>query len=103
MSDVLRVPAGGVDPHAVDTRATPAAGDRDRAAGERLQAEFSPRLTELQEKLYANGQEGDERRVLLVLQGLDTSGKDGTIKHVIGQIDAQGAQVSAFGKPTPEE
>ena len=103
MSDVLRVPAGGVDLSSVDTRATPAAGRRNRAHGEKLQAELAPQLRELQEKLYANGRAGDNRRVLLILQGLDTSGKDGTIKHVIGQIDPQGAQVTAFGPPTAEE
>ena len=53
--------------------------------------------------LYAEGRTGGTRSILLVLQGLDTSGKSGTIKHVIGQIDPQGAQVTAFGPPTPEE
>src|SRR4051794_20001487 len=53
--------------------------------------------------LYAEGRVGGTRSLLLVLQGLDTSGKSGTIKHVIGQIDPQGAQITAFKAPTPEE
>src|SRR4051812_50034545 len=53
--------------------------------------------------LYAEGRTGGKRSLLLVLQGLDTSGKSGTIKHVIGQVDPQGAQISAFKAPTPEE
>jgi PPK2 family polyphosphate:nucleotide phosphotransferase len=103
MSEVLRVPAGGVDLHSVDARSTPAANGRGKAAGAKLQDKLAPRLAELQEMLYAEGRTGGKRSVLLVLQGLDTSGKSGTIKHVIGQVDPQGARISAFKAPTPEE
>jgi PPK2 family polyphosphate:nucleotide phosphotransferase len=101
-SDLVRVPDGGIDIRSVDTRATPAApGGKQKAA--KLQEKLAPLLGELQEKLYANGRTGDTRSLLLVLQGLDTSGKSGTIKHVLGQIDPQGAQITAFKQPTPEE
>jgi PPK2 family polyphosphate:nucleotide phosphotransferase len=41
--------------------------------------------------------------VLLVLQGVDTSGKGGAVRHVVGQMDPQGVHITAFGPPTPEE
>ena len=103
MSRALRAPSGQIDLHSIDTRATPAAGGGDREAAERLQAELTPRLAELQEMLYADGRTGGKSSVLLVLQGLDTSGKSGTIKHVLGQVDPQGTRVTAFGAPTGEE
>ena len=63
-------------------------------------------LDELQEKLYANGRVGNEQAgsVLLVLQGMDTAGKGGIVRHVIGAtMDIQGVHVKAFGRPTEEE
>src|SRR3954452_5826636 len=103
MSELLRVPDPGIDIRSVDTRATPAADGGKKAAGAKLQDALAPRLGELQEMLYAKGRTGGKRRILLVLQGLDTSIKSGTIKHAIGQVDPQGAQISAFKAPTPEE
>jgi PPK2 family polyphosphate:nucleotide phosphotransferase len=102
ISASLRVPADGIDVRSVDTRSTPAAkGGKADAA--KQQAKLAERLAELQEMLYAEGRAGGTRSLLLVLQGLDTSGKSGTIKHVIGQIDPQGAQITPFKAPTPEE
>ncbi|MDV7196358.1 polyphosphate kinase 2 family protein [Rhodococcus kroppenstedtii] len=60
-------------------------------------------LRELQEKLYANGRSGDHRSVLLVLQGMDTSGKGGIVKHVLGQVEPQGVDHTSFAAPTEEE
>ena len=60
-----------------------------------------PRLDELQEQLFADGRKGGTRSVLLVLQGLDTSGKGGTVRHVVGQMDPQGVSITSFGPPTP--
>ncbi len=57
------------------------------------------RLTDLQEVLYAEGQ----RAILVVLQGIDTGGKDGTIEHVFSGVNPQGVQVTAFKQPTPLE
>jgi PPK2 family polyphosphate:nucleotide phosphotransferase len=56
-------------------------------------------LFKLQEKLYAE----NKRALLLVLQGMDTSGKDGTITHVIGHLNPQGVKITPFKQPTPEE
>ncbi|WP_202455658.1 MULTISPECIES: PPK2 family polyphosphate kinase [unclassified Streptomyces] len=103
MSELLRVPGGErVDLSAYDAAATPG-GPRDKAAGVAAAAELGPRLAGLQERLWAAGSAGDRRRVLLVLQGMDTSGKGGTVKHVIGQFNPSGCRIKAFKAPTPEE
>ncbi len=65
---------------------------------ERLKA-LSKQLTELQELLYAAGQHS----LLIVLQGRDTSGKDGTIKAVMGPLNALGCNVASFKVPTEKE
>ena len=57
------------------------------------------KLFNLQERLFAE----HKRSVLIVLQGMDTSGKDGTITHVIGGMNPQGVGITAFKQPTPEE
>lgn len=75
----------------------------DKALGERLLLERGAVLSDLQEKLFANGRSGDERAVLLILQGMDTAGKGGMVRHVVGQVDPQGVDHQAFGVPTPEE
>jgi PPK2 family polyphosphate:nucleotide phosphotransferase len=103
MSKTLRAPTGRIDLSSIDARATPAADGGGKKAGARLQEKLAPRLAKLQEKLYADGHSGGRRSVLLVLQGFDTSGKSGTIKHVLGQVDPQGTRVSAFKAPTAEE
>jgi PPK2 family polyphosphate:nucleotide phosphotransferase len=75
-----------------------------KAEGEAALAETETTLAELQELLFANSRAGgDRRRVLLVLQGMDTAGKGGVIKHVVGSVDPQGVQLAAFKKPTDEE
>ncbi|MGH3724044.1 MAG: polyphosphate kinase 2 family protein [Mycobacterium sp.] len=86
----------------VDSRSTPGFGG-SRKDGKALQAKLSERLGLLQEMLYANGRSGDHRSVLLVLQGMDTSGKGGIVKHVVGQVDPQGIEHASFGVPTEEE
>jgi PPK2 family polyphosphate:nucleotide phosphotransferase len=101
VGESLRIPAGAIDVRKIDPRATPAARSKSKAA--KLQQKLTPRLADLQEMLYAEGRTGGTRSVLLVLQGLDTSGKSGTIKHVIGQVDPQGTRISSFKAPTPEE
>jgi PPK2 family polyphosphate:nucleotide phosphotransferase len=102
LAATLRVPGDGIDLPSVDTRATLQAPGGKRAT-KNHQAEVADELADLQERLYAHGRTGDRRRVLLVLQGLDTSGKGGTIKHVVGQMDPQGVRITAFKAPTPEE
>ena len=57
------------------------------------------KLESLQELLYSEG----KRAVLVVLQGIDTAGKDGTIRHVMGGVNPQGCRVTSFKSPTPIE
>ncbi|MBX3237706.1 MAG: polyphosphate kinase 2 family protein [Nitrospiraceae bacterium] len=57
------------------------------------------KLDQLQERLYANG----SRALLIVLQGMDTSGKDGTIKSVMSGVNPQGCRVATFKAPTSKE
>jgi PPK2 family polyphosphate:nucleotide phosphotransferase len=102
VSDLLRVPAGPVDLSALDTRATPGF-DGDKAAGKAELAALGPRLSDLQERLHAEGVTGGTRSLLLVLQGMDTSGKGGVVRHVIGQVDPQGCEIASFKAPTKEE
>jgi PPK2 family polyphosphate:nucleotide phosphotransferase len=61
------------------------------------------RLDGLQEALYAEGTAGGKRSLLLVLQGMDTSGKGGTVRHVLGLVNPMGVHYAAFKKPTPAE
>jgi PPK2 family polyphosphate:nucleotide phosphotransferase len=74
-------------------------GGLSKSAGnERLDA-LSEQLGELQELLFA----AHRHAVLIVLQGMDTSGKDGTIKHVMSHVNPLGCRVEAFKVPTEEE
>ena len=68
-----------------------------------LQEERNVRFAELQEMLYARSRVDDTRSVLLVLQGMDTAGKGGIVKHVVGGCNPQGVDYYNFGRPTPEE
>ena len=88
----------------IDTSATPGfQGKKTDAAT--LQAERNIRLAELQEKLFANNKAttGPDYSVLLVLQGMDTAGKGGIVKHVVGSVNPMGVRYTAFGPPTEEE
>jgi PPK2 family polyphosphate:nucleotide phosphotransferase len=100
---LLRVPGGEhLDLAEYDTRHGPT-GPKDKAAGRAETARTGKRLAELQERLWAAGTAGDRRRVLLVLQGMDTSGKGGTIKHVVGLFNPAGCRTMGFKAPTAEE
>ncbi|MFF2244678.1 polyphosphate kinase 2 family protein [Arthrobacter sp. NPDC058130] len=74
-----------------------------KSDGEALLAELDGKLTTLQEQLFAESRFGGTKRVLLVLQAMDTAGKGGIVKHVMGQMDPQGVQLKSFKAPTPEE
>ena len=102
VSDLLRVPAGPVDLSALDTRATPGF-DGGKAAGKAALADLGSRLSDLQERLHAEAVTGGSRSLLLILQGMDTSGKGGTVRHVLGQVDPQGCEIASFKAPTREE
>jgi len=57
------------------------------------------RLASLQERIWA----GKQHSILIVLQGIDTAGKDGTIRHVMSAFNPQGCDVTGFGVPTAPE
>lgn len=75
-SGLLRLPTGPVDLSAIDTHAKPGF-DGNKDDGERALADLGPELADMQEQLFAERTTGSTRRVLLVLQGMDTSGKVG--------------------------
>jgi PPK2 family polyphosphate:nucleotide phosphotransferase len=60
-------------------------------------------LAELQERLTAAARGDSKRSALLIVQGMDTSGKGGILKHVVGACDPEGVRVTAFKQPTKEE
>ncbi|CAN5520769.1 polyphosphate kinase 2 family protein [soil metagenome] len=86
----------------IDPGATPGF-DGTKADAPALQAQRNDRFAELQEMLYASSRSGDTRSVLLVLQGMDTSGKGGIVKHVVGAGNPQGIRYTSFGVPTAQE
>jgi PPK2 family polyphosphate:nucleotide phosphotransferase len=95
-------PATAVGQDVVDPASTPGVASRQQAEAELKQ--LAVRLGDLQERLFAAARGGDSKsRVLLILQGMDTSGKGGTVRHVAGQLDPNGLRVSSFKAPTEEE
>lgn len=102
----LAVPPGPVDLRGIPTDATPGF-DGDKAAGQQALAALGPELADLQERLFAEGRSGTEaapgRSLLLVLQGMDTSGKGGTLRGTVGLIDPQGVRITSFKAPSEEE
>lgn len=95
-------PGPGFSVSDVDASATPG-WEHDRESAEALTAALGEELSELQERLFAHGRSGGARSVLLVLQGLDTSGKGGIVRHVLGAVDPQGVSIRSFGVPTEQE
>src|SRR4051812_38447072 len=103
-SSDLRLPPGPVDLTGIDSGATRGfEGGKKECKGALLA--LGDGLAGLQERLFAEGvaDVGHGRAVLLVLQGMDTSGKGGTLRHTVGLVDPQGVRISSFKKPTPEE
>ncbi|QOR48796.1 polyphosphate kinase 2 family protein [Trueperella pecoris] len=87
----------------LDRRSTPG-WDGDKTQAKAFMKERGAFLNELQERFFANARNGsDDRRVLVILQGLDTAGKGGIVRHVFGMMDPQGLHLASFGKPTDEE
>jgi PPK2 family polyphosphate:nucleotide phosphotransferase len=78
---------------------TRAADDRDKKETKEKTAEILSELNELQNLLYAEG----KNSLLVILQGMDASGKDGVIRNVFGALNPQGVQVKSFKAPTAEE
>ena len=72
------------------------------ASKEEIEPQFDDlqsQLQQLQKRLYAE----NKQRILVVMQAMDTGGKDGCIKHVFSRIDPQGIRVCSFKKPSEEE
>jgi PPK2 family polyphosphate:nucleotide phosphotransferase len=90
-------PGSKVQINDLDPDATPLCDNKSQ--GKERSAALQERLGELQELLYAE----HRHKVLIVLQGMDTSGKDGTVRHVMFGMSPSGVRVSSFKKPTGEE
>jgi len=71
----------------------------DKKDGKEILEAGVKRLSKLQERLYAEGRWA----ILMILQGIDTSGKDGVIKHVLSGINPQGCEVTSFKQPSQLE
>jgi PPK2 family polyphosphate:nucleotide phosphotransferase len=97
------LPSGPVDLDDLATDATPGFHGGKKKGKAALLA-LGPELADLQERLWAEGRAtGSRRRVLLVLQGMDTSGKGGVLKHTVGLVDPQGVRITSFKAPTEGE
>ena len=91
---------GGRDPGGKDPSGRTSSG---KDVGRADLAALGPDLADLQERLYADGRSGGTRRVVLVLQAMDSGGKDGAVKHVVGLVNPAGVRISSFGPPTEQE
>jgi PPK2 family polyphosphate:nucleotide phosphotransferase len=97
LRELLRVHSGAklrladVDPNETHGRAK-------QASGSDLQAGLD-RLTDLQDRIWAE----QKHKVLIVLQGIDAAGKDGSVKHVMSAFNPMGCAVTSFKVPTPVE
>jgi polyphosphate kinase 2 (PPK2 family) len=74
-------------------------GLREKVEAEQPMAKNLQRLSQLQYLLYAEGR----RALLIVLQGMDAGGKDGTIRHVMSGLNPQGCRVTSFKVPSAAE
>jgi PPK2 family polyphosphate:nucleotide phosphotransferase len=102
VTDLLRLPA---TPGALADR-DPAATkgfEQGKRAAEKALRDIGPELAELQERMFADAYTGGRRRVLLVLQGMDTSGKGGVVDKALGLLSPNGFRLKSFKKPTEEE
>lgn len=99
----LRVASGSVDLATIDTRSTPGApGNEDETV--EAHAKVTEALADFQEQLMAESEvEGSRRRVLLVLQGMDASGKDGVIKHSLDDLNPSWLDITGFSAPSVQE
>ncbi|GAA1329859.1 hypothetical protein GCM10009592_19670 [Brachybacterium rhamnosum] len=87
----------------IDPRSTPGFDGKKKDGQQRL-TELDAPIDELQERLYAQSRAtGEGPSVLLVVQGMDTSGKGGIMRHVVGGVDPQGVQITGFKAPTRAE
>ena len=97
-SKMFRVaPGAKINLDKLDADFRPEGLDRDQ--GQKRFRELTVELRDLQHLMYAE----DRRSLLVVLQGRDAAGKDGTIRHVFGPMNPQGTRVTSFKVPSKEE
>lgn len=99
--DLLRV-GPDFDLSALDARRI-VAGPTDKVAARAEVGAMESEITELQERLYAESKGGGTRRLLVLLQGMDTSGKGGAAKAIDRVSEPIGLRMASFGPPTKEE
>ncbi|MEE1295364.1 MAG: PPK2 family polyphosphate kinase [Bifidobacterium sp.] len=92
----------GTELTAIDPGSTPGF-EGDESAGEEFIRLSSSEIARYQRIMYANGVKGDHHRLLIVLQGMDASGKGGIVRHVFSQVDPMGIHYHGFGAPTKKE
>jgi len=97
LQKALRAPSGKFHLNDIPTDATPGVKDRDDA--EQQMAELQDQIATRQEDLFIN----DRRSVLVVLQGMDASGKDGAVRKVFSRVNPAGVEVTSFKVPTSLE
>jgi PPK2 family polyphosphate:nucleotide phosphotransferase len=99
--DALTPVTADFDLASIDTGSSPGVSGQKEA--EKQLEQTHAKLADLQERLYAESKFGGKRSVLLILQAMDTAGKGGIVRHVVGGIDPQGVRLKAFKAPTEEE
>lgn len=105
LSTLLRLPKGPVTMADLDPSATPGYPGRGKSDAGQRTASLGAELSELQERLFAAGRTDPTTApsVLVVLQGMDTSGKGGVVRHAMGLVDPQGVALASFKAPNAEE
>ncbi len=81
----------------INPEQTPFCSDKDE--GQKQLQKYQKRIYELLYLMFAE----DRRSLLIILQGIDTSGKDGVVKFIFDSANPQGIQVHSFKNPSPEE
>jgi PPK2 family polyphosphate:nucleotide phosphotransferase len=100
--EALTVPRGPVQLTSYDARATPGFTGGKKEGKAALYA-LGDELSDLQERLFAEGRSGGSRSLLFVLQGMDTSGKGGLSRHSFALVDPQGVVITSFKAPSRNE
>jgi len=77
--------------------------DGSKTEGKEAASAMDDELLDLQTRLAAHGYTGGDDAMLVVIQGMDTSGKGGVLKHAVSMLDPGGVRVASFKKPTEEE
>ena len=95
--DLAVTPRRKLNLRKIDPASTAGVPERDKADAQALK--WARKIGELQDVLYASG----TRSLLVILQGMDAAGKDGTVRHVFDDVNPTGVRVTSFKSPTPLE